>query len=53
MFPLHEAHEIVKNSNDPVLTIIVVIGFVVVVAVSIWAIYDIYKMNKNNHALLR
>lgn len=46
MFPLHEAHEIVKNSNDPVLAIIVAIGFVAVVVIAIWAIYDIYKMNK-------
>lgn len=46
MFPLHETHEIVKNSNDPVLTIIVAIGFVAVVVVTIWAIYDVYKMNK-------
>jgi len=46
MFPLYKAHEIVKNSNDPVLAIIVAVGLVVVIIVSIWAIYDIYKMNK-------
>lgn len=46
MFPLYEAHEIVKNSNDPVLAIIVAIGFVAVIVVAIWAAYDIYKMNK-------